>query len=439
VESFQPTNNILDSNSGDQQKATKTALTFIFLTILVDVIGIGIIIPVMPTLITKLTGGTLADAAVYGGLLMISFSVMQFLFAPIVGELSDRFGRRPVLLLSLFVLGIDYIFHAFAPTITFLFFGRILAGMAGASFSVAGAYIADVSSKENKAKNFGLIGAAFGLGFILGPAIGGYFAKWGPELPFMIAAGLTLLNFLFGFIFVPESLPVEKRRPIKYSNLIPGVSLFHLGRFKSVLGLILAFGSVQLAGQVMPSTWTFFTMEMYQWDESQVGISLTVVGVLVAIVQAVLIGKFVKKFGSKKVILMGFIFWTVGMISFCFASNPVILYIALIPYVLGGIAGPSVQGIVSNSVSEKEQGNLQGALAQVMSLTAIIGPLLYTALFARFSGVEASYYFPGAPYMAAAIIILVASVIAFFSLRNYKDPVSEKQTLAETVNVKEVY
>ena len=198
-------------------------------------------------------------------------------------------------------------------------------------------------------------------------------------------------------------------------------------------------GSVQLAGQVMPSTWTFFTMEMYQWDESQVGISLTVVGVLVAIVQAVLIGKFVKKFGSKKVILMGFIFWTVGMISFCFASNPVILYIALIPYVLGGIAGPSVQGIVSNSVSEKEQGNLQGALAQVMSLTAIIGPLLYTALFARFSGVEASYYFPGAPYMAAAIIILVASVIAFFSLRNYKDPVSEKQTLAETVNVKEVY
>lgn len=409
-----------------QPSSPKSALTFIFITILVDVIGIGIIIPVMPALISNLTGGSLTDAARDGGLLMISFSAMQFLFAPVMGELSDRFGRRPVLLLSLFILGIDYLFHAFAPTIALLFVGRILAGITGASFSVAGAYIADVSTPENKAKNFGLIGAAFGLGFILGPAIGGYFAKWGTQLPFIIAASFTLLNFLFGYFFVPESLASDKRRPIRYRNMIPGVSLGHLGRFKSVFGLIMAFGLVQLAGQVMPSTWTFFTMEMYDWNEAEVGISLTVVGVLVAIVQAFLIGKFVKQFGQKRVIVMGFVFWTVGMLSFCFASTPLILYIALIPYVLGGIAGPSVQGLISNSVSEKEQGNLQGALAQVMSVTAIIGPVLYTNLFARYSAEDTSVYFPGAPYLVAGLIVVVASILAIWSLRKMSDPIHQE-------------
>lgn len=412
---------ILDSGSGQQGPSTKTALMFIFITILIDVIGIGIIIPVLPALIKNLTGGDLADAALYGGLLIISFSTLQFLFAPVVGELSDRFGRRPVLLISLFVLGVDYFFHAFAPTIGLLFVGRVLAGITGASFSVATSYIADVSSPENKAKNFGLIGAAFGIGFILGPVIGGICAKWGTQMPFIVAGIFTLLNFLFGYFFVPESLPEEKRRPVRYANMIPGVSLAHIGKYKALLGLVIAFVLVNLAGQVMPSTWSFFTLELFKWNETEVGISLAVVGALVVVVQAGLIGWFVKKFGNKRVILLGFLFWTLGMILFCFAINPLILYLALIPYCLGGIAGPSIQGLLSNSVSEKEQGNLNGALTQAVSLTAIAGPLLYTSLFSHFSKAGATVYFPAAPYLAAAFIIVIACTIAFISLRNFKD------------------
>ena len=401
------------------EKTNKKALTFIFFTVLVDVIGIGIIIPVIPALLEKLSGDGLADAAMWGGLLMISFSGMQFFFAPVLGELSDRFGRRPVLLFSLFGLGVDYIFHAFAPSLMWLFVGRLFAGITGASFSVATSYIADVSTKENKAKNFGLIGAAFGIGFMVGPMIGGICAEWGVQVPFLVAAGFTLINFMLGLFFVPESLPKEKRRPIKFSNMIPGVSLVHIGRYKSLLGLIIAFVLVNLAGQVMPAIWSFFTIEMYGWGEAAVGLSLGVVGLLVGIVQAGLIGKLVKKFGPKKVIVAGFIFWTVGMAAFCFAVNEFLLYSALIPYVLGGIAGPTIQGMISNSVSEKEQGNLQGVLTQLMSLMAILGPLIYTSLFSFYSSDKSTVYFPGAPFMAGAIILVVASVTAILSLRKF--------------------
>jgi len=416
------TNDISTSNEGNNQaKSSKTALTFIFITILIDVIGIGLVMPVMPQLIAKLTGGDLADSALYGGLLMVCFAGMQFLFAPVMGELSDRFGRRPILMISLFVLSIDYFFHAFAPTIGWLIVTRILAGITGASFTVASSYIADVSTPENKAKNFGVIGAAFGLGFILGPALGGIGADWGVEMPFIIAAGLAFLNFLFGYFFVPESLAVSKRRKINYRNMIPGVSLIQLGKYKTLLGLVIAFFLVNLAGQVMPNVWSFFTLEKFKWDTTDVGISFAVVGALVVIVQVFLIGWFVKKLGSKRVILLGFLFWTIGMIGFALAINEVILYLALIPYCLGGIAGPSIQGLLSNSVSEKEQGNLNGALMQAVSITAVAAPLIYNTLFFNFSKADATVYFPGAPYLAAAVIILISCVVAFISLRNFKD------------------
>ena len=415
-----------------QAKSSKSALTFIFFTILVDVIGIGIIIPVVPSLIQKLTGDGLAEAAWWGGILAIAYSSMQFFFAPVLGELSDRFGRRPVLLFSLLGLGIDYVFCAFAPTIAWLFVGRILAGITGASFSVATAYIADVSTPENKAKNFGIIGAAFGLGFVLGPSIGGLCAELGTQVPFFVAAGFTLLNFLFGLFFVPESLPIERRRPMRYTSMIPGVSLAHLGKYKALLGLIIAFILVNLAGQVMPSVWTYFTMEMYGWEEIAVGISLSVVGLLIGLVQVGVIGKAVKIFGDKKVIMAGFVFWTIGMVSFCFAFNEWILYVALIPYVLGGIAGPTIQGILSNSVSAKEQGNLQGALTQMVSLMAIAGPLIYTGLFYAYSSQNAPIYFPGAPFMAAALILIIASIIAFFSIKKMKhNVINDSELLVE--------
>ncbi len=396
------------------------SLVFIFITVLVDVIGIAIIIPVIPDIIKGLTGEGISEAATYGGLLAGSYALMQFLFSPVLGELSDRYGRRPILLISLLGLGIDYIFFAFAPTVIWLFVGRFIAGIFGASFSVANAYIADISTKENKAKNFGLIGVAFGVGFMIGPVIGGLLGKFGTEVPFLFSAGLTLLNFMFGLFFIPESLPKEKRRKVNFKKMIPFVSIGALSKHKYLFGLIIAFILANLAGQVMPSTWSYFTMENYGWEELDVGISLGVVGLLVGIVQGGLIGWVVKKYGNKKVILAGFTLWTIGMILFSFAYNQWLLFAFLPTYILGGIAGPTLQGVISNQVPENEQGNLQGALTSMNSLTSIIGPLIFSFTFTYFTKDEAPTYFPGAAFALGAVILIVATLIAYFSIINKK-------------------
>ncbi len=399
----------------------KLALLFIFITILVDVIGIGIIIPVIPGLIEKLTGEPLNDAAQWAGWLMMAFSVTQFLFAPMMGELSDRFGRKPVLILALAGLGLDYIFHAVAPTIGWLILSRLLAGVCGASFTVATAYIADVSTPATKAKNFGLVGAAFGIGFMIGPAIGGFCADWGVQAPFFVAAAFSLLNCIFGIFVIPESLPPENRRKFNWARTIPGVSLIHMKKYGALLGLLLAFILVNMAGQVMPATWSFFTMQAYGWDAKMVGISLMIVGLMVGLVQGGLTGLLVRKFGNKLVITSGFVFWTAGMLTFAFAANEVILYIALLPYVIGGIAGPTVQGLMSNRVPVDEQGNLQGVMTGMMSLTAIAGPPLYTTLFWFFGDKETDHYFPGAAFAMGAIFLMLATVVALLALRKMGD------------------
>lgn len=398
-------------------KSKKTALLFIFITILVDVIGIGIILPIIPELIMELTGEGNHMAIIYGMWLTTAFAGMQFLFSPILGEVSDRFGRRPILLLALLGLSIDYLIHAWAPTITWLFLGRFLAGITGASFTVASAYIADVSTKENKAKNFGLIGAAFGLGFIIGPGIGGFFGEIDIRLPFYIAAALTFTNFLFGLFFVPESLLPENRRPINIMKMVPGVSLFALRNYKGVLLLISAYFLANLAGQALPSTWSYYGIERYDWSPKEIGISLMVVGLLVAIVQGVLVGFFVKKLGRKRVVVYGFLLWTIGMFLFSLASEPWMLYAFLIPYALGGIAGPTVQGVISNEVSEKEQGNLQGSITGLVSVTAILGQLIFSPVFYYFIRPETTVYFPGAPYALAAFLLLLAFLLAFLAMR----------------------
>jgi len=371
----------------------KTTLFFIFITVLIDVIGIGIILPIVPDLIMKLTGKGTADAAIYGMWLTTAFAGMQFLFAPVLGEISDRFGRRPILLIALFGLSIDYMIHAWAPTITWLFVGRFLAGIMGASFTVATAYIADISKPEEKAQNFGMIGAAFGLGFIIGPAIGGFFGEIDVRLPFYIAAGLSFLNFLFGFFFVPESLPPENRRPMEAKKMIAGVSLLSLRKYKGVLLLIGAFFIANLAGQVLPTVWSYYGIERYDWSPKDIGISLMVVGLCVAIVQGFLIGKATKRFGQRKVVTVGFLFWTIGMFLFSIATEPWMLYIFLIPYALGGVAGPTVQGMISNEVSEKEQGNLQGAIASLLSVTAILGQLIFAPFFTSLLDQEVQFIF----------------------------------------------
>lgn len=384
-------------------------------------IGIGIIIPVIPDLIQDLTGVGISEAAAYGGGLLIAFALMQFLFSPVLGELSDRFGRRPVLLIALFGLSIDYILHALAPTILWLFIGRILAGICGASFTVAHAYIADISSPDERAKNFGILGAAFGLGFIIGPAIGGFFGEIDIRLPFYIAAGLTFVNFLIGLFFVPESLPEEKRRKMLPSKMVPGVSLAHMGRYAGLGGLILALFLANVAGQALPAVWSFFTIEKYGWSQKDIGISLMVVGILVSIVQGGLIGILVKQLGQKKVVIMGFSLWSIGMFLFAFANSSWMLYAFLIPYALGGMAGPTLQGILSNQISESEQGNLQGALASMFSITTILGPAIATFLFYSFTGDKPLVYFPGAPFIAASVLLIVSTLVVLIALKKVKN------------------
>ncbi len=401
-------------------QSNKTALLFIFITILVDVIGIGIILPIIPDLIMELTGEGIDMAVIYGMWLTTAFAGMQFLFSPVLGEISDQYGRRPILLIALLGLSVDYLIHAWAPTITWLFVGRFLAGITGASFTVASAYIADISTKENKAKNFGLIGAAFGLGFIIGPAIGGFFGEIDIRLPFYIAAGLTFANFLFGLFFVPESLVPENRRPINFLKMIPGVSLVSLRNYKGVLLLIFAFFLANLAGQALPSTWSYYGIERYDWSPKEIGISLMVVGLLVAIVQGFLVGLFTRKFGRRNVIIIGFLLWTVGMFLFSIATEPWMLYAFLIPYALGGIAGPTVQGVISNEVSEKEQGNLQGAITGLVSVTAILGQLIFSPVFYYFIRPEGAIYYPGAPYTLAAIFLLTAFIFAMLAMKKMK-------------------
>ncbi|MCH2114737.1 MAG: TCR/Tet family MFS transporter [Pirellulales bacterium] len=395
----------------------QASLVFIFITILVDVIGIGIILPVIPTLIQNLTGEGLGDAARWGGWLMASYAIVQFVFAPILGELSDKYGRRPVLLVSLFGLGLDYIFHALAPTIGWLFVGRILAGITGASHTVATAYIADISTKKNKASNFGMVGAAWGLGFIIGPVVGGYFSQWGVQVPFFVAAGVTLLNFAYGLVLVPESLPQEKRRAVRYAKMIPGVSLAHLRAYVGLGALIAAIFMANIAGHVIASIWSFFTMELFAWDESQVGYSLASIGLLVAMVQLGLVGWSVRRFGSKNVIMAGFILNAVGMMLFCLASEGWMVYVFLVPYILGGIAGPTLQSVTSNSVPDTQQGNLQGALTSLVNVTLIISLLLYPNVFYIFTSSDYPYYFPAAPFVIAAAFLVVACVILFFALK----------------------
>lgn len=402
-------------------KRYTASLTFILITILVDVIGLGIIIPVIPSLIEELMGAGLSEASRIGGWLLFAYAIMQFVFAPILGELSDHFGRRPVLLISLFGLGVDYLFHAIAPTIGWLFVGRVLAGISGASYTVATAYIADISTPEKKAQNFGMIGAAFGLGFIIGPVIGGVCAQWGIRVPFLVAAGLSLLNFLYGYFILPESLGKENRRKFNWKRANPIGSLAHLKKYPLVLGLIIAFFFAYIAGHAVQSTWTYFTMFRFEWDEAMVGYSLGVVGLFIAIVQGGLIRVIVPKLGEQKAVVLGFLFWFSGLIFFGFAFEGWMMFAALVPYCLGGIASPTIQGIISNQVPANEQGELQGALTSLISITSIIGPVMMTNVFYFFSKDDAPFFLPGAPFFLGGLFILIGMLLAMRAFRRRVD------------------
>jgi MFS transporter, DHA1 family, tetracycline resistance protein len=411
----------------------QAAMGFIFITLLIDVIGFGIIIPVLPSLIKELTGGGMSEAARYGGWLMFAFSVMQFIFAPILGNLSDRYGRRPVLLIALFGFSLDYLILAFAPTIGWLFVGRILAGITGASFTTASAYIADVSPPEKRAQNFGLIGAAFGLGFIIGPVLGGLLGQYGSRVPFFAAAALTMLNWLYGFFILPESLKKENRRKFSWKRANPASSLMQFKRYPVIGGLVGSLVCIYIASHAVQSTWSYFTMEEFQWDAKMVGYSLGFVGIMVAIVQGGLIRVVIPKLGQKNSIYVGLSLYAVGFLLFAFSTQGWMMFAFLIPYCLGGIAGPALQSIISSQVPANEQGELQGGLTSLMSVTSIIGPPLMTNLFATFTSHNIPVYFPGAAFFMGAILTILSVVLAMRSLKHYVHTVSPS-TEAQVVN-----
>lgn len=394
------------------QSNKKGALAFIFVTLLIDVMGWGLIIPVMGSLVSELKGVPINEASTYGGYLLIAFAAMQFLCAPLLGNLSDRYGRRPVLLLSLFGFGIDYIILALAPTYGWLFIGRLIAGFTGASFTTASAYIADISTDEtSRAKNFGMIGAAFGLGFVLGPALGAALANFGLRAPFYAAAGLCLLNCLYGFFLLPESLPKEKRRSFSWERANPIGSLLFLLEVPKIIGLAVSFFLIYLGAQAVQSNWNFFTQYRFGWTEGMIGISLTVVGVLVGAVQGGLTRIVVPKLGNEKSIYLGLSLYTVGMILFGFATQSWMMFAFLVPYCLGGICGPSLQSVIAGHVPANQQGELQGALTSLMSLTTLIGPFLMNNSFAYFTSAKAPFQFPGVHFIIGAICMLLSIVL----------------------------
>ena len=406
------------------QPAKQSAIGFIFVTLLIDVMGWGLIIPVMADLISMLKGVSVNQASTYGAILLSVFAVTQFLFAPVIGNLSDKFGRRPVLLLSLFGFGIDYVILALAPTYGWLFVGRVIAGITGASFTTATAYIADVSPEETtRAKNFGLVGAAFGLGFVLGPALGALLATWGVRAPFYAAAALCLLNCLYGYFFLPESLSKENRRPFDWKRANPFGSLKFLKKHPEIGGLAFSFFLIYLGSQAVQGNWNFFTIYRFNWSERMVGISLAVVGVLVGAVQGGLTRVVIPRIGNEKSIYLGLSLYTVGLVLFAFATEGWMMFAFLIPYCLGGICGPSLQSVISVHVPSNQQGELQGALTSLMSLTTIIGPLMMNSTFTYFTSGKAPFYFPGIHFIMGAVCMMFSVLIAWKVLsREKKNP-----------------
>ncbi|MDV3694796.1 tetracycline resistance MFS efflux pump [Elizabethkingia anophelis] len=400
-----------------ENKKTKTAIGFIFITMLIDITGWGIIIPVIPKLIEELIHGDISEAAKYGGWLSFAYAFTQFIFAPLVGNLSDKYGRRPIILISLLGFAIDYVFLALSPNIIWLFIGRVIAGMTGASITTASAYIADISTEENRAKNFGLIGAAFGMGFIIGPVLGGLLGQFGSRVPFYAAAVLCLINFIYGYFILPESLDKDHRRAFEWKRANPIGSLFMLKKHPKISGLILVLILVYIGAHAVQSNWSYFTMYMFGWKEKEVGLSLGLIGLLVGLVQGVLIRWINPKIGNERSIYYGLGLYAIGMLLFAFATESWMMFAFLVPYCLGGICGPALQSVITGNVSKQEQGELQGALTSFMSATAIIGPPLMTNLFFYFTHDQAPFQFPGAPFFLAFIMLGMGTVIAYFNFK----------------------
>lgn len=394
-----------------EQPASRHALIFIFITMLIDTIGLGIIIPVTPQLIAELTHQGMSDAARWGGWLYFVFALMQFICAPLIGNLSDRFGRRPVLIASLFMLGVDYLITGLAPTIAWLFLGRFLSGFAGAAYPTANAYVADVSPPEKRAANFGLVGAAFGIGFVIGPAVGGVLGEFGPRIPFYVSAGIAFCNALYGLVVLKESLPPERRRPFEIWRANPLGALLALRRFPMLIGMFGVIVLMRLAHDANPVIWSYYTMLKFHWSPAQVGYSLMAVGAMMAVVFSVLTRIIVPRIGELRAAYLGMTCGAIGFLGYAYATQSWMLYASMAIWVMFGLAGPSLSAIMSKEVGPTEQGELQGALASLGGLTSVVAPPLLSNLFGYFTSSAAPVYFPGAAFLAAAIFMMLAVLL----------------------------
>lgn len=394
-----------------QRSPGRNALFFILITILIDALGLGIIIPVLPELIMELTGETLSEAAFYGGMLLFAYAFMQFLCAPILGNLSDCYGRRPVLLVSLTALGLDYFLMGMAPSITLLFIGRILAGLFGATAATANTYIADITAENKRAQTFGLLGAAWGVGFTLGPVLGGFLGEISHRLPFFIAGIMAFINVIYGYFVLPETLPIDKRRPFTLKRANTFSALLSMRRYPLVFGLFAVLFCYQIAHDANPAIWTYYTMLKFGWSEREVGYSMAFIGICVMIVMGGLTRIMIPKIGEKRAVYIGLLIAASGFTGFAFASSSAMMIAFIVPFSLMGLTIPALRAIMSNEVAANEQGALQGAITSIISLTAIIAPIVMTGLFRFFTREGTAFYFPGAPFLTAAFIMIIGIVI----------------------------
>ncbi len=411
----------IDLDSKPTKTTERSALPFIFVTVLLDVLSFGIIIPVLPNLLKQMVGGDAAIAASYYGLFGTTWAVAQFFCAPILGSLSDRFGRRPVLLLSCLGLGLDYILMALAPTWQWLWLGRLLSGITAASFATAGAYVADVTPPEKRAASYGIFGAAFGLGFILGPAVGGILGSVHLRLPFWVSAALALANAAYGFWILPESLPPEKRRSFSWSRANPIGTWKFLFSIPSLSRLALVGFLYQLAHQVLHNVFVLYTQHRYDWKEREVGLALAAVGVGSVVVQGFLVRRMMARFNEPMLLLTALSFGVAGMLLFGIAPNASWFCLA-IPVMAGlGFFMPALQGMMTRQVEAQQQGQLQGATGALQSVAGLIGPMLFTSLFAAVLKREAAPFWTGIPFWVAGLLLLLAIFIAIPAARSYRD------------------
>ena len=389
------------------------ALVFIFCTVTLDVMALGLVIPVLPALVLGFMAGDTAAAAEVFGVFATVWAAMQLFFSPVLGALSDRYGRRPVILLSCLGLGFDYIFMALAPSLLLLFVGRVISGITSATIATASAYIADVASPEKRARAFGLIGVAFGLGFVIGPAIGGLLGGFDPRLPFWVAAGFCLANVAFGWFVLPESLPPERRMAFKWARANPLGSLKLLRSHRELLGLASVDFLGHLAHQVLPAVFVLYALHRYGWGEAAVGLTLAGVGVCSAVVQGALVGPVVSRWGERRTLVAGLLFGAAGMAIYGLAPTGPIFWLGIPVMAVWGLSGPAVQGLMTRLVSPSEQGQLQGASAGLMAISGLIGPGVFASLFAYAVGGEGILNLPGAPWLLAALLLAVAAATAW--------------------------